>query len=361
MTAPAPLRDANDSGSVISALAERVTLAHVAREAGVSVPTVSKVLHQRPDVSERTRQAVTAVLERYDYRPTRRAATKPRGRAFLIELVVPGIDSSWSTRVLEGVEEAAHAAGYGVVVTAVHGRRRPPRSWLDAVSRRRSDGALLVLSGLSPAQRRLASELVLPFVLLDPVDAPGPDAAWVGATNWTGGLAATDHLLDLGHRRVAVISGPQGTHCSRARVDGYRAALLARNLPVDSHLIRFGEFTTPSGLAMTSALLDGPRPPTAIFCGSDALAVGAYRALAARGLRVPDDVSVVGFDDLPPADVLVPQLTTVHQPLFEMATMATEMVLRMIEGEAHGARAVEVATRLVVRESTAPPARPLQE
>jgi len=171
-------------------------------------------------------------------------------------------------------------------------------------------------------------------------------------SNWAGGLAAAEHLIERGHRRIAVIGGPTDVQCSRARVDGYRAAMSAAGYPIPNGYLRYGDFLSASGYRQTLALLDLKEPPTAIFVCSDQMALGSYEALYERGLRVPDDISIVGFDDLDEARWAVPPLTTVRQPLTEMASMATQMLLSLIDGEEVETTRVELATPLVVRAST---------
>jgi LacI family transcriptional regulator len=271
--------------------------------------------------------------------------------------VMRGIDSPWASVVLDAVEQVAHEMEHGMVVTAAHGRNRPPRAWLDAVIERHSDGAVLVVSDLAPGQLRALGDLGIPYVFLDPLGHLPADAPMVGATNWAGGLAATEHLLDLGHERIAVISGPSHVMCSRARVDGYRAALQSHDLRPPRQHVRFGEFDHTAGLHQALSLLEGPDRPTAVFCASDMIAMGTYEAAHRLKLRVPEDLSIVGFDDLPLAAWMQPSLTTVRQPLAEMASLATRMLFQMIGGGSLDASQVEVATRLVVRGSTAPPHR----
>jgi LacI family transcriptional regulator len=331
-----------------------VTLAEIAEQTGTSVPTVSKVINGRRDVSAATRERVERALQSSGYQ-ARRRGSRAHGRT--LELVMRGLDSPWSSVIVDAVEHVAHEMGRGLVVTAAHGRNRPSKAWLDAMIDRRSDGAVLVVSDLTTGQLQSLEQLSIPFVFLDPLGPPPPDAPVVGATNWAGGLAATEHLLELGHERIAVISGPGHLLCSRARVDGFRAALSARNLrPPRSH-VRFAEFDQAAGLAEATALLGGNAPPSAIFCASDMIALGAYEAAHRLGLRVPEEVSIVGFDDLPLAAWVQPNLTTVRQPLAEMATLATRMVGQLIDGTRPDALQVEVATRLIVRDSTAPLAR----
>jgi LacI family transcriptional regulator len=177
----------------------------------------------------------------------------------------------------------------------------------------------------------------------------------VGATNWPGGFTATRHLAGLGHRRIAMIGGPPGRLSARARLDGYRAALEEAGLGFDEALVRHGDFGHDLAHRHALDLLGLADPPTAVFAGSDHQSLGVYRALRERRLAVPEDVSVVGFDDLPFAEWVTPRLTTVRQPLAEMAALATRMVLRLLDGEELETNRVELATNLVVRESTAPP------
>ncbi|MEY9212288.1 substrate-binding domain-containing protein [Thermobifida halotolerans] len=334
----------------------RPTLAEVARQAGVSVSTVSKVVNGHLDVAAETRQQVEQLLQQHRYRPRRSPGRQPVG---LIDLVFQDLDNSWAMQILGGVEQAAHEQGVGVVVSAVHDRdrSRPGRRWLDNLRARSSDGVVLVLSELSPEVRSQLDALGVPVVVVDPVGDLAHDVPAVGTTNWAGGLAATQHLVALGHTRIATISGPTRVLCSRARVDGYRSALDAAGLTVPEDYVGHGDFTIPGGHAETHRLLDLPEPPTAIFAGSDMMARGAYEALFERGLRVPHDVSVVGFDDLPEAAWAAPPLTTVRQPLSEMGQMATRTLLNMVAGGDPGSRRVELATELVERASTAPPPR----
>ena len=195
------------------------------------------------------------------------------------------------------------------------------------------------------------------FVVVDPTGEPLHDTPSIGATNWSGGLAATRHLLGLGHRRIGVITGPQEILCSRARLDGYRAAMDAADVPVDPSLIGYGDFHVRSGVEQARAMLRLVDPPTAIFAGNDLMALGVYQAAREARLHIPDDLSVVGFDDLPVAGWVGPPLTTVRQPLADMAVSAARLVLQLARGEEPAQTRVELATELVLRGSTAPPGR----
>ncbi|MFE7929013.1 LacI family DNA-binding transcriptional regulator [Streptomyces sp. NPDC057456] len=334
------------------------TLAVVAREAGVSVPTASKVVNGREDVAPETRRRVTEALDRLGYvRRPRFDATKPPR---IIDLVVHSLDSSWSGAVLHGVEEAAYDAGLDVVVSAALSRTRvgrPQRGWLDKLTVRGSAGVLFNLTELTGSQYAWLEQHRTPFVLIDPVVEPPPGVVSVGAANWQGGVTATEHLLALGHERIAVIAGPRRKMCSSARVAGYRSALASAGVAYRPEYLRNGGFDESVAHRRMQELLDLPEPPTAVFVCSDRMALGAYLALAERGLRVPYDVSVVGFDDLPESRWTTPALTTVRQPLAEMAATGLRLLLRMMDGEHPEGTRTELSTRLVERASTAPPHR----
>ncbi|MBJ7905497.1 LacI family DNA-binding transcriptional regulator [Streptomyces sp. DSM 110735] len=332
--------------------AQSATLAEIAREAGVSAPTVSKVLNGRADVAAATRARVEELLRAHGYRRRRAEAT----RSPLIDLVFHELESAWAMEVIRGVENVAREAGLSVVLSESAGRLTPGRTWADQVAGRRPHGVILVLSDLDDSQRALLTSRRIPFVVLDPAGDPGADVPSIGATNWQGGLAATRHLIDLGHTRVGAISGPSRMMCSRARLDGYRAALETAGLPVDPQLIKAGDFHHDSGRRLGLELLRAPDRPTAVFAGNDLQALGLYEAARELGLRVPDDLSIVGFDDLPVARWVGPPLTTVRQPLTEMAEAAARLVLDLGRTDSASTR-VELATSLVVRSSTgAPPA-----
>ncbi|MDP9797891.1 LacI family transcriptional regulator [Catenuloplanes nepalensis] len=328
----------------------RVTITAIAAEAGVSVPTVSRVLNGRSDVSPQTRERVEELLRQHGYR---RRAARSRVSASLIDLVFNDLDSPWAVEIIRGVEDVAHAAGVGTVVSAIHQRSTSARQWLQNLRARATDGVIFVVSDLSPPLLAELRRLNIPMVVVDPAGVPAVDTPTIGATNWAGGLSATEHLLSLGHRRIGFIAGPKRLLCSRARLDGYRAGLEAAGIEVEEELLFQGDFYHESGFAGGAAMLELDDPPTAIFASSDQMAFGVYEAVRRRGLRVPDDISVVGFDDLPEARWASPPLTTVRQPLAEMGLLAARTVLRLAQGEEIETPRIELATDLVIRDSTA--------
>ena len=202
--------------------------------------------------------------------------------------------------------------------------------------------------------QRLRS-LNVPLVAVDPVGLSSEEVPSIGCTNWAGGFAATEHLLDLGHRRIAVIGGPHEMMCSQERIAGYEAAMGRAGIGVSRSLIRHGDFYVGGGSKAAAALLGLRDRPTAIFAGSDEQARGVYDEAHARGLRIPQDSAVGGFDDTCEASIVTPTLTTVRQPLAEMGRMAVALLVRMLHDQRIEALHVELETKLVVRGSTAPP------
>ncbi|MDI1465164.1 LacI family DNA-binding transcriptional regulator [Catellatospora sp. KI3] len=328
-----------------------VTISYIAESAGVSIPTVSKVLNGRSGVAADTRARVEALVHRYGYRrPT------PSVRSNMMELVFDDLEHMWGMEIIRGVERVAREQRMGVVLTAFGPQRGAIRYWIDdTVSRR--PACVVTVAQLSADQRDQLRARDIPFVVVDPTSELPDGVPFVGATNWAGGRSAARHLVELGHRRIAMVAGPEQLLCCQARVDGYRSALAAAGLPTDPGLVARAELTLDGGQAAGLALLNRPDPPTAIFASNDLQALGVYQAARRLGLRIPADLSVVGFDDLPLAALVDPALTTVRQPLTEMAVAATELALALGRGEQTPQIGLELATTLTVRGSTAPPRR----
>lgn len=329
--------------------ARPVTIAYIAESAGVSIPTVSKVINGRNGVSPDTRAKVEALISRYGYR-----RPPPSTRSNMMELVFDQLEHMWGVEIIRGVERVAREQRVGVVLTEFGPQRSAIHYWIDDTLARRPD-CVVSVAQLSDEQRDQLRARGIPFVVFDPTVELPDGVPFVGATNWSGGRSATRHLVQLGHRRIAMIAGPDRVLCCRARLDGYRAAMEAAGLPVDTDLIVRTDLNTGSGCAAALELLDRPQRPTAIFASNDLQALGVYQAARERGLRIPADLSVVGFDDLPLAALVDPPLTTVHQPLTEMAVAATELALALGRGEKTPQVGLELATTLAVRSSTAPP------
>ncbi len=328
-----------------------VTIAEIAEAAGVSVPTVSKVLNGRKGVSAATRREIERLLVEHGY--------ERRGRtgqgSGLIDFVISGLDTQWSTALLRGAQAEAARLGADLVVTTTHGTPVGTPDWVEHLAQRGSDGVVLIVSELLPAAHEELQRLQMPVVVVDPVGTGAQELPTVAATDWAGGRDAADHLIDLGHRRIGFITGPSEQVCHRDRLDGYRSALRRAGVEYDPDLVRYGDSLVGGGRRLTPELLALADPPTAIISGSDEQAYGVYQAARAAGLRVPQDLSVIGFDDVELCQWVSPQLTTVRQPLAEMAREATRMVIELSRDGARPARRLELATSVVVRESTTRP------
>ncbi|MFF0264959.1 LacI family DNA-binding transcriptional regulator [Kribbella sp. NPDC004536] len=331
-------------------MSERPTIAKIAEQAGVSVPTVSKVLNGRSDVAAATRARIESLIQEHGYR--RRSASTAAGP--MIDLVFSQLGGEWAMELIRGVEQVARAEGVELVLSECGGALRPRQEWIESVLNRRPLGVIMVFSDLDADQRAQLETRRIPFVVVDPVGDVGDDVPSIGSANWNGGRMATTHLRNLGHQRIGMIGGPTDTLCSRQRVDGYTEGLRSTGADLDPALIRWGDFSVGGGYREALVLLRQPTPPTAIFAGSDMQALGVYQAARELGLDVPRDLSVVGYDDLPVAQWVTPALTTVHQPLHQMAELAARVVLDLSRGKTPTALRLDLAVDMKVRQSTGP-------
>jgi DNA-binding LacI/PurR family transcriptional regulator len=332
--------------------ARGVTIAQIASAAGVSVPTVSKVLNGRQGVSAATREQVQRLLEEHGY--ARRGRARPSSG--LVDFVISDLGTQWATALLRGAQAEAARLGLDMVVTTTHGEPVGTPGWVEHLAERGSDGVVLVVSELLDAGRDELQRLRTPVVLVDPVRSAPASLTTVVATDWAGGRDATEHLLGLGHRRIGFITGRPELECHLDRLDGYRSALLRAGLVPDPALVRHGDSRVGGGLRHGTELLRAADRPTALISGSDEQAYGVYQAARDLGLRVPEDVSVVGFDDVELCQWVSPPLTTVRQPLADMAREATRIVVDLSRGGVRPTSRLELATTVVVRQSTAAPA-----
>jgi LacI family transcriptional regulator len=336
--------------------AARPTIRQIADFAGVSIATVSRVVNDSGYVSESTRRAVESVIREHGYTANRNARALSGGRTGLIGLTVPRIHPSYFSVIVAGVAEALYEHDMRIVVCPTQHEHDREVSLLERLMRGTTDGGLLVLPEESGRELASLMDHGYQFVVVDPrmrIDGRVPT---VSAAHASGAGQAVRHLLALGHRRIAAITGPRGWMATEERKHGYVAALAATGVLPDPDLVIESNFDVDGGREATSALLELPEPPSAIFAFNDQLAIGAMHAALARGLRLPADLSIVGFDDTAEAGLVMPALTTVRQPLAEMGRMAVSLLLRLLDDEPIEALHVELATQLVVRDSTAEPA-----
>jgi DNA-binding LacI/PurR family transcriptional regulator len=328
-----------------------VTIRQVAELAGVSIATVSRVVNGRSDVSVQTRDTVRRVIREHGYLAGGRSRSEPAG---LIRIMVPEVHSNYFAEIVAGASESLYEHDLRVELCPVRHPRAPGASLPDRLADGAAEGAILVLPDRPDAEFDALVALGFPFVIVDPGSEMAEGIPVVSAAHASGATQATSHLLALGHRRIGAIGGPGGRVATHDRLRGYHAALAGAGVLPDPELFRYSDFTVEGGRAEAEVLLRLPDPPTAIFAFNDAMAIGAMQAIAARGLRVPADVSVVGFDDTVQAPIAVPALTTVRQPLAELGRTAVSLLLRQIENRRLEPLRVELATRLIVRESAGP-------
>lgn len=332
-----------------------VTIRQVALRAGVSPATVSRVLSGTAPVNEEKRQRVLRAVEELGYRPNQLARSLAHGRLSVIHLIIGDIRNPFYAELARGVEDVGYEHGFTVVVSSTDDNPEREALYLHTTADFRAAG--LVLSTALPEQQLLAhlQRIGCPVVLLNRYH-PSVDADAVLLDNHMGGYLATRHLLDLGHRKIAHLAGPVNSSASRERLEGFRAAVREFGLDPDQLIIDYGNLRHDSGYRMGQRLVAAGMPVTAVFAGNDLMALGVMEAVTQAGLRVPEDLSVVGFDDTNLSGLWTVLLTTVRQPQYEMGRAAGELLVRRLsdpKGTAN--RRVVFAPELVVRRSTARP------
>ncbi|HSR29659.1 MAG TPA: LacI family DNA-binding transcriptional regulator [Anaerolineae bacterium] len=326
----------------------------VAERAGVSVTTVSHVINDTRPVSDELRRRVLASMANLGYQPNRLARSLRRGQTHTIGMIIPDSANPFFAEMARGVEDTSFENGYSVILCNSDGDLNKELLYTNVLTEKRVDGILFVAAGLSTDRIRDLQTQRTPLVV---VDRDLPDAAVdsVLTDNAQGGWLAARHLIDLGHRRIACITGPSDVTPSAERVTGYRQAMKKAGIPVDESLVVKGDFQYDSAYRASIQLLQIKDPPTAIFACNDLMAVAVMSAALAEGRQVPGDLSVVGFDDVRLAAFANPPLTTIAQPKYEMGVVAATMLLeRMRDLEMPAHRRV-FETNLVTRRSTAPP------
>jgi LacI family transcriptional regulator len=331
-----------------------VTIVDVAREAGVSYATVSRVINNKNSILPDKRARVLAAMQRLGYVPNLQARKLAGGRSHVIGLVLHDVWSAYVLEILRGVDEELAAAKYDLMLYTSRQRASNESAFVTTLTQGLADGLLLLLPrGLEKYLQRLRQQH-FPFVLIDHEGVEGGGPA-VGATNQQGAYAATRYLLQLGHRRIAFITGNLDISAARERLAGFRAALAEHAVAEDAELIQEGDFFHPRAYARAQRLLSLEAPPTAIFASNDVSAFGVMEAARDRGVRIPQDLSVIGFDDLPQSTYMHPPLTTVRQPLEEMGRVAARLLLDTIHDPRRAPERIELSTELIVRDSCAGP------
>ncbi|KAB8041421.1 LacI family DNA-binding transcriptional regulator [Janthinobacterium aquaticum] len=324
------------------------TLLDVARQAGVSPSTVSRILNGTARVSDDKRDAVLAAIAQMKFAPNQMAQALKKGRSMTIGIVVQDISSPFFDESLRGVDDGLKDTGYASVIVSGHWNAQEEADRIRLLLARKVDGIIL-LSG------RISDDSVLEFSLQRPVVSTGRQLATTSAIgfkldNEYGAWLAVRHLIELGHRRIAFIAGPANNTDAAERLAGYQRALREADIALEPKLVAEGDFHEASGMLAMNHLFDTQQQFSAVFAANDLSAYGARLCLYRKGIRVPDDISLVGFDDLPGSSYTTPPLTTIRQPLYDIGRIATETLLGLIHGET--VRAAVPPLELVVRETT---------
>ena len=327
---------------------DAVTVLDVARVAGVSASTVSRILNGTARVAADKRKAVEEAIRQLDFRPNLFARSLKTGTTMTVGILTQDIESPFFTRAMRGIEEGLTGSGYAPIIVSGHWNAEEEAERVRLLIARRLDGMVILTGSMSDAQ-------ILDFARSQPIvvagrELQGPNVSSARFLQEEGGYLATRHLISLGHRRIAFIAGVENNRDASERYAGFLRACNEGGVAVDPALIVQGNFLEAGGVMAMNRLLDSGHSFTAVFAANDQTAFGARVAMYRRGIRVPDDVSLVGFDDLPAAAYLTPPLTTIRQPIYEMGLFAAHELLRRLGNDAEE---IELpGLELIIRETT---------
>ena len=338
----------------IETLSPKITIIEVAAEAGVSFATVSRVINNDIHVKPDTRERVLHAMQRLGYVANRQARSLAGGKSNTIGVLVPDLGTGYIGEIIRGIDTELSLSDIDLILYTTHRTATKEANYVANLARGMVDGLLLVLPRNPVDYIATLSRRDFPFVLIDH-QGTGENCPAVGATNWQGAYTATEYLISLGHKRIGFITGSMDLGCAEDRLKGHRSALRTYHIPELPELIYEGNFFQPDGYAGACALLDLDDPPTAIFASNDVMAMGVMDAVRNRELRIPDDISVVGFDNIPQSAMVYPPLTTVQQPLEQMGRVAAQMLIGILNDVEKDSNRIELPTELIVRSSTSTP------
>lgn len=327
------------------------TIRDVAKRAGVSTSTVSHVINQTRFVSENTRGRVLDAMRELEYKPNQLARSLRSRRTNTFGVLLPDSANPYFAAILAGIEAASFERGYNIIIGNANNDPQREYTYLDVLTSKQIDGMLLISTGSFSESIRILQEQKVPVVLVDRPDQQGTLDV-VMANNRQGGVLATHHLIERGHQRIACIAGPDHLMNSVERREGYFEALQAAGIDHSPAMLVNGNFDTENGYTACQQLLDLPHRPTAIFACNDLMAIGALRAISERGLRVPDDISLVGFDNIQLASYTVPRLTTIKQPTAALGRRAVERLIERVSSPYPSGERDVLDVILIERDST---------
>ena len=327
------------------------TIKDVARDARVSVTTVSHVVNQTRFVSSDARVRVLAAIENLNYVPSAVARSLKNNRTHTVGAILPNNSNPYFAEIIRGIEDACFDAGFNVMLCNSDDDPGKQGQYIRVLTEKQVDGLIVVSSGGDDELGRHLKQAKMPLVLVDR-EVGQLRADIVEVNHESGGWLATQHLIALGHRRIACITGPLGLSSSTQRLAGFKRAMLESGYPVPDALMRQADFTSAGGHAAMQELLKSSRPPTAVFACNDLMAFGAISAAGSAGLRLPRDISVIGFDDIAMAAYCSPPLTTIAQPKHQLGALAARMLLARIANPGLVDQREIIAPALCLRQST---------
>lgn len=326
-----------------------VTISDVAKLANVSTATVSRVLSNSGNVKKETTEKVLEAIQKLNYQPNVLARQLRKLETKTILVVVPDITNTFFSKILRGIERVAIENDYEVLLGDTGNDVERERGYLDILRQKKADGMILLTARL---ESHLLEEMAGEFpVVLACEYLEGSTIPTVSIDNISSARKATEYLINLGHRRIGFISGPLNVILGRDRLKGFRQAMEQHNIPIESFLVQEGDFSFESGYNMMMKFLALDQPPTAVFAANDEMAIGAIKAIKSKGLHVPDDISVVGFDDIKFASIYEPALTTISQPMFEIGKKAMELLIKLINKDQLERNQYILEDQLVIRET----------
>ena len=334
-------------------LAQDITIFDVAEKAGVSHSTVSRVINNKSNVNAETRERVLHAMEQLGYVGNMHARSLAGGSSRVIGLLVDHLNTGYTDELMKGIDEALEAHNYNLMLYTTHRQKTREAAYVAKMTQGLADGLILIVPRNEKAYLETLHQRKFPHVLID-YQGYNRYVPSIITTNRKGGNDATTYLITLGHRRIGFITGEMAYGCAPERLAGYRAALEEHNIAFDPELVCEGNFLQPQGYQCAYQLLSLPHPPTALVVSNDVMAFGAMEAARELGFRIPADLSIIGFDDIPQAAHVHPALTTVRQPLEEMGRSAVNLLFKYIANPHAEIERVELSTRLIIRESCQP-------
>ena len=331
---------------------ERATIRDVAAAAGVSYQTVSRVINNRPDVAEETRRRVWQVIEELGYQPSAIARGLVSKRTYTLGLITADFSDYFFTQVIVGAEAEARKQGYFFMLCSTERNPDDEPEYLRLLTEREVDGVLFARPSTEEDSRHIVSLIQQGVPLVTTAYwLSGEKLTVVDVDNINGGLQATECLIELGHRKIGMITGPAGWRSVNDRAEGYKLALSRADIPFDASLVEYADWSYQGGYEAMHRLLAKAPQITALFAQNDQMAIGAMRALREAGRRVPDDVALVGYDDIPAAAYCHPSLTTIRQPMQQVGEVATRLLIELINDSAAERKEVLLTTELIRRET----------